>query len=140
MDVDPRVEDLTDDDADGENSSDEPLSGSSPSSSSGLSGLYDDGRQMFLSVPIIDVDGDPSENSAPLPVRGPSVAMLPGPSVLTSLVPIEERVDVLTDPRFVPPSLRGLSMEAGPDVEVKDELEESEGKVGGTPEYWVDGF
>jgi hypothetical protein len=118
MDVDPRVEDLTGSEfGDGENSSEESLSqpGSSPSgsSSSGSSSLYDDGRQMFISVPIIDVDEAPSENEEPIPVAGPSVvrsravAMLPGPSVLMSLIPIEEEVDVLNDPRFIPPSLRG---------------------------------
>jgi hypothetical protein len=77
MDVDPRVEDLTGSDADEENSSEEPLSqpGSSPSgsSSSGSSSLYNDGRQMFISVPIIDVDEAPSENDEPIPVAGPSV-------------------------------------------------------------------
>jgi hypothetical protein len=56
MDIDPRVKDLTDSEADGENSSEEPLSqpGSSPSgsSSSGSSSLYNDGSQMFMSVPI----------------------------------------------------------------------------------------
>jgi hypothetical protein len=145
MDVDPRVEDLTGSEfGDGENSSEDPLSqpGSSPtgSSSSGSSSLYDDGRQMFISVPIIDVDEAPSENKEPIPVAGPSVvrsravAMLPGPSVLTSLIPIEEEVDVLNDPRFIPPSLRGG--EAGPDV--KEESEEETGKVAGTPEFWAD--
>jgi hypothetical protein len=148
MDVDPRVEDLTGSEfGDGENSSEEPLSqpGSSPtgSSSSGSSSLYDDGRQMFISVPIIDVDEAPSENEEPIPVAGPSVvrsravAMLPGPSVLTSLIPIEEEIDVNNDVRFIPPQLRG-SMEAGPDVEVKEESEEETGKVAGTLEFWAD--
>jgi hypothetical protein len=78
MDVDPRVEDLTGSDfGDGENSSEDPLSqpGSSPSgsSSSGSSSLYDDGRQMFISVPIIDVDETPLENEEPIPVAGPSM-------------------------------------------------------------------
>jgi hypothetical protein len=147
MDVDPRVEDLTGSEfGDGENSSEDPLShpGSSPSgsSSSGSSSLYDDGRQMFISVPIINVDEAPSENEEPIPVAGPSVvrsravAMLPGPSVLTSLIPIEEEVDVLNDPRFIPPHFRGG--EAGPDVEVKEESEEETGKVAGTPEFWAD--
>jgi hypothetical protein len=133
MDVDPRVEDLTGSDfGDGENSSEDPLSqpGSSPSgsSSSGSSSLYDDGRQMFISVPIIDVDEAPLENEEPIPVPGPSmvrsraVAMLPGPSVLTSLIPIEELVDLNNDVRFIPPHFRGG--EAGPDVEVKEESEE----------------
>jgi hypothetical protein len=145
MDVDPRVEDLTgSSEADGENSSEEPLlqPGSSPSGSSsqGSSSLHDDGRQMFISVPIIDVDEAPSENEEPIPVAGPSVVrsravvMLPGPSVLTSLIPIEEEVDLMTDPRFIPPSLRGG--EARPDV--KEELEEETGKVAGTPEFWAD--
>jgi hypothetical protein len=141
MDVDPRVEDLTEDEADGENSSEEPLTGSSSGSDSSSSGLYDDGRQMFLSVPIIDVDAYPSENNEPIPVPGPSMArsmvMLPGPSVLRSLIPIKEEVDLMTDPRFIPPMLRGG--EAGPDVDPQEEVkeEESEGKVAGTPEFWA---
>jgi hypothetical protein len=146
MDVDPRVEDLTGSEyGDGENSSEDPLSqpGSSPSgsSSSGSSSLYDDGRQMFISVPIIDVDEAPLENEEPIPVAGPSVvrsravAMLPGPSVLTSLIPIEEAVDLNDDVRFIPPHYRGG--EAGPDVEVKEESEEETGKVAGTPEFWL---
>jgi hypothetical protein len=61
--------------------------------------------------------------------------MLPGPSVLTSLIPIEEEVDFNNDVRFIPPQLRG-SMEAGPDVEVKEESDN--GKVVGTPEFWAD--
>ena len=97
-------------------------------------------RQTFLSVPIIDVDVDPTENIKPVPVPGPSMAqsmaMLPGPSVLRSLVLIEEEVDLMTDPQFIPPSLHGG--EAGPDVEVKEELEEETGKVAGTPEFWAD--
>jgi hypothetical protein len=137
MDVDPQVEDLTgSDEADGENSLEEPLSGSSSDSGSGSSGLYDDGRQTFLSVPIIDVDVDPTKNVEPLPVHGPSMAMLPGPSVLRSLIPIEEEEDLMNNPRFIPPSLCGG--EAGPDVEVKEELEEETGKVAGTPEFWAD--
>jgi hypothetical protein len=140
MDVDPRVEDLTEDEADGENSLEEPLSGSSSGSNSGSLGLYDDGRQTFLSVPIVDLDIYPSENDEPIPVPGPSIArsmaMLPGPSVLRSLVPIEEEVDLMTDPRFIPPSLCGG--EAGPDVEVKEESEEETGKVARTPEFWAD--
>jgi hypothetical protein len=137
MDVDPWVEDLTrSDKADGENSSEEPLSGSSSNSGSGSSGLYDDSRQTFLSVPIIDIDVDPAENVKPIPVRGPSMAMLPGPSVLRSLVPVEEEVDLMNDPRFIPPSLRGG--EAGPDVEVKEEDEEETRKVAGTLEFWAD--
>jgi hypothetical protein len=142
MDVDLRVEDLTgSEDGDGENSSEEPLSGSSSGSGSSSSGLYDDGRQMFLSVPVIDVDVYPSENDEPIPVPGPSMArsmaMLPGPSVLMSLIPIEEeRVDLMSDLRFILPSLCGG--EAGPDVDVKEESEEETGKVAGTPEFWAD--
>ena len=66
--------------------------------------------------------------------------MLPGPSILTSLIPIEEDMDVLTDPQFIPPSLRGDDT-AGPDVPVEEEVEvkeeEMEGKVAGTPEFWA---
>jgi hypothetical protein len=139
MDVDLRVEDLTgSEDSDGENSSEEPLSGLSSGSGSSSSGLYDDGRQMFLSVPVIDVDAYPSENDEPIPVLGPSMArsmaMLPGPSVLTSLIPIEEVVDLNNDVRFIPLSLRGG--EAG--LDVKEESEEETGKVAGTPEFWAD--
>jgi hypothetical protein len=106
MDVDPQVEDLTrSDEADGENSLEEPLSGSSSDSGLGSLGLYNDGRQTFLSVPIIDVDVDPTENVELLPVRGPSMAMLPGPSVLRSLIPIEEEEDLMNDPQFILPSL-----------------------------------
>jgi hypothetical protein len=137
MDIDPQVEDLTrSDKADGENFSEEPLSGSSSDSSSGSSGLYDDGRQTFLSVPIIDVDVYPAKIVKPIPVRGPSMAMLPGPSVLRSLIPIEEEVDLMNDPRFIPLSLCGG--EAGPDVEVKEEDEEETWKVTRTPEFWAD--
>ena len=152
MDVDPQVEDLTGSEADDEETSDGEVASSptgSSSSGSGLLGLslYDDGRQMFISVPIIDVDEAPLENEEPIPVAGPSVvrsramAMLPGPSILTSLIPIEEDVDVLTDPRFIPPSLWGDDT-AGPDVPVEEEEvevkeEEPEGKVAGTPEFWA---
>jgi hypothetical protein len=142
MDVDPRVEDLTEEDADGENSSEEPLTGSSSGSDSGSSSLYDDGRQMFLSVPVIDVDEYPSENDKPIPIPGPSVArsmvMLPGPSVLTSLILIEDAIDLNNDVRFIPPHYRGG--EAGPDVDPQEEVkeEELEGKVAGTPEFWAD--
>jgi hypothetical protein len=73
MDVDPQVVDLTSDKADGENSLEEPLSGSSSDSGSDGSNLYDDGRQIFLSVPIINVDGDPSENLVAILVPGPSI-------------------------------------------------------------------
>jgi hypothetical protein len=141
MDVDPQVEDLTEDEADGENSSEEPLTGSSSGSDSSSSGLYGDGRQMFLSVPVIDVDAYPSKNDEPIPVPGPSMArsmaMLPGPSVLRSLIPIEEEEDLLTDPRFIPPHYHGG--EAGPDVDPQEEVkeEEPEGKVAGTPEFWA---
>ena len=143
MDVDPRVEDLTGSEADdeetsgGEVASSPTGSSSSGSGSSGLS-LYDDSSTTFLPIVIHNVDGDPDENSEPIPVRGTSVlGMLPGPSVMMSLIPIEEDVDVLTDPRFIPPSLRGDDT-AGPDVpeeEVKEE--EPEGKVAGTPEFWA---
>jgi hypothetical protein len=137
MDVDPRAKDLTrSDEADGENSSEEPLSGlSSSRSNSDGSGLYDDGRQTFLSVPIVDVNEDPAKNVEPLPVCGPSMVMLPGPSVLRSLIPIEEEVDLLNNMRFIPLSLRGG--EAGPDIKVKEEEEET-GKVAGTLEFWAD--
>jgi hypothetical protein len=131
MDVDPLVMDLTGSEADGENSSEEP---SSLSNSSSSSGLYDDGRQTFLSVPIIDVDEDPTENIDPLPIRGPSMVMLPGPSVLRSLISIKEEIDFLNDLRFIPPSLCGG--EARPDIEVKEE-EEAKGKVTGTLEFWA---
>jgi hypothetical protein len=137
MNIDIPAEDLTgSDEADGESSSEEPLSGSSSDSGLSSSGLYHDGRQTFLSVPIVDVDVDPAENVEPIPVHGPSMVMLPGPSVLRSLIPIEEEVDLMTDPRFIPPSLRGG--EAGPDVEVKEELEEETRKVAGTLEFWAD--
>ena len=136
MDVNPWVKDLTGlDEADGENSLEEPLSGLSSDSSSSSSGLYNDGRQTFLSVPIIDIDVNPAENVKLLPVRGPSMVMLPGPSVLRSLILIKEEEDLMNDPRFIPPSLRGG--EAGPDVEVKEELEEETGKVAGTLEFWA---
>jgi hypothetical protein len=127
MDIDPRVKDLTGlDEADGKNSSEEPLSGSSSDSGSSSLGLYDDGRQTFLSVPIIDVDVDPAENVELIPVHAPSTATLPGPSVLRSLVPIEEEVDLMNDPRFILPSLCGGGV--GPDVEVKEESEEESGR------------
>ena len=154
MDVDVQVEDLTGSEADDEETSggevmSSPTGSSSSGSRSSGSSLYDDGRQMFISVPIIDVDKAPSENEGPIPVAGPSVvrsrvvAMLPGPSILTSLIPIEEEdVDVLTDPRFIPPSLQGDDT-AGPDVPVEEEEvkeEELEGKVTGTPEFWADDY
>jgi hypothetical protein len=139
MDVDPQVEDLTrSNEADGENSSEEPLSGSSSRSDSDGLDLYDDGRQTFLSVPIIDVDEDPTKNIEPVPVRGPSMVMLPGPSVLRSLIPIEEEMDVMNDPWFIPPSLCGGK--ARPDIKVKEEEEEETGKVTGTPEFWADDY
>ena len=62
------------------------------------------------------------------------MVMLPGPSVLKSLILIEEDIDVLSNLWFIPPSLHGG--EAGLDVEVKEE-DESEGKVAGTPEFWA---
>ena len=145
MDVDVQVEDLTGSEADDEETSggevaSSPTGSSSSGSGSSGSSLYDDGSTTFLPVVIHDVDGDPDENSEPIPVRGTSVlGMLPGPSVLMSLIPIEEEVDILTDPRFIPPSLRGDDT-AGLDVpeeeaEVKEE--EPEGKVAGTPEFWA---
>ena len=146
MDVDPRVEDLTGSEADNEETSGGEVVSSpsgSLSSGSGSSGssLYDDGRTTFLPVVIHDIDGDPDENSEPIPVREPPVlAMLLGPSVVMTLVPIEEDVDVLTDLRFIPPSLCGDDI-AGPDVlmeedgEVKEE--EPEGKVARTLEFWA---
>ena len=147
MDVDPQVEDLTGLEADDEETSGSEVASSptgSSSSGSGSSGssLYDDGSTTFLLVVIHNVDGNPDENSEPIPVRGTSIlAMLPGPSIVTSLIPIEEDVDVLTDPRFIPPSLRGDDT-AGPDVPMEDvevevKEEEPEGKVAGTPEFWA---
>ena len=103
MDVDPRVEDLTGSEVDDEETSGgEVVSSPSGSSSSGSgssgSSLYDDGSTTFLLVIIHDVDGDPDENSEPIPVWGPPVlAMLLGPSVMTTLIPIEEDMDVLND-------------------------------------------
>ena len=93
-------------------------------------------------MPVVrhDVDGDPDENSKPLLVCGPVLAMLPGPSTVTTLILIEEDVDVLMDPRFIPPSLRGDDT-AGPDIPTEEEVEvkeeELEGKVAGTPEFWA---
>ena len=146
MDVDPQVEDLTGSEVDNEETSGGEVASSptgSSSSGSGLSGLslYDDGSTTFLPVVTHDVDGDPDENSKPLLVRGPVLAMLPGPSTVTTLIPIEEDVDVLMDPRFIPPSFQGDDT-AGPDVPVDEEEEvkeeEPEGKVAGTPEFWAD--
>ena len=138
MDVNLRVEDLTgSNEADGENSSEEPLSNLSSDSGSG-SDLYDNSRQTFLSVPIVDVDEDPAENVELLPVHSPSMAILPGPSVVRMLVPIEEEVDILMDPRFIPPSLCGG--EARLDIDVKEEEEEETGKVSGTPEFWASDY
>ena len=146
MDVDVQVEDLTGSEADDEETSggevaSSPTGSSSSGSGSSGSSLYDDGSTTFLPVVIHDVDGDPDENSEPIPVRGSSIlGMLPGPSVLMSLIPIEEDVDVLVDPRFIPPSLRGDDS-AGPDVPVEEEEEvkegEPEGKVAGSPEFWA---
>ena len=146
MDVDPRVEDLTRSEADDKETSggevvSSPTSSSSSSSGSSGSSLYDDGSTTFLPIVVYVVDGDPNENSEPIPVRGTSVlAMLPGPSVVMSLIPIEEDVDVLTDPWFIPPSLRGDDA-AGPDIPVEEEVEvkekEPEGKVARTPEFWA---
>ena len=132
MDVDPPVVDLTDSDDNETTNEMSDAEGLSPSSDSDNSNLYNDGRQTFLSVPIINIDEDPAENIKPILVHGPSMVMLPGPSVLKSLILIEEDIDVLDNLRFIPPSLRGG--EAGLDVEVKEE-DESEGKVTGTPEF-----
>ena len=146
MDVDPQVEDLTRSEADDEETSDgevasSPTSSSSSGSGSSGSSLYDNGSTTFLPVVIHDIDGDPDENSEPLLVHGPVLAMLPGPSTVTTLIPIEEDVDVLNDPRFIPPSLRGDDT-AGPDIpveeeEVEVEEEEPEGKVARTLEFWA---
>ena len=147
MDVNPQVEDLTRSEADDEETSGGEVASSPTGSSfsgSGSSGssLYDDSSTTFPPVVIHDIDGDPDENSEPLLVHGPVLAMLPGPSTVRTLIPIEEDVDVLTDPQFIPPSLRGDDT-AGPDVpqeeevEVKEEEEEPEGKVAGTPEFWA---
>ena len=146
MDVDLQVEDLTGLEADDEETSGGEVasspSGSSSSDSGSLgSSLYDDSSTTFLPVVIYDVDEDPDKNSEPIPVQGPPVlAMLPGPSVVTTLVLIKEDVDVLMDPRFIPPSLRGSNV-AGPGVPTEEEVEvkeeEPEGKVAGTPEFWA---
>ena len=146
MDVDPQVEDLTglevdDEETSGGEVASSPSGSSSSSSGSSGSSLYDDGSTTFLPVVIYDVDGDPDENSEPLPVREPPVlTMLLGPSIVTTLIPVEEDVDVLTDPWFIPPSLQGDDT-AGPDVPEEEEAEvkeeEPEGKVAGTPEFWV---
>ena len=107
----PSVKDLTGSEADDEETSGgEVVSSPSGSSSSGSgssgSSLYDDGRTTFLPVIIHDIDGDPDENSEPIPVWEPPVlAMLLGPSVMTTLVPIKEDMDVLMDLQFIPPSL-----------------------------------
>ena len=142
-DINPRVEDLTGSKVDDE----ETLGGEVVSSPSGLSSnsdsnrssLYNDGSQTFLSVAVIDVDEDPTKNIKPLPVYSPILVMLPGPSVLRSLILIEEEVDVLNDPWFIPPSLHGDDT-AGPDIPQEEEEvkeEEPEGKVAGTPEFWA---
>ena len=144
MDVDPQVEDLTGSEADNEETSGGEVASSpsgSSSSGSGLSGssLYNNGSTTFLPVIIHDVDGDPDENSEPLLVHGPVLVMLPGPSVVTTLVLIEEDVDVLNDPQFIPPSLHGDDV-AGPDVQEEEreiKEEEPEGKVSGTLEFWA---
>ena len=146
MDVDPQVEDLTGSEADDEETSggevaSSPTGSSSSESGSSGSSLYDDGSITFLPVAIHDVVGDPDENSEPILVRGPVLVMLPGPSIVMTLIPIEEDMDVLNDPRFIPPSLRGDDT-AGPDVPVEEEEvevkeEEPEGKVAGTPEFWA---
>ena len=95
---------------DKEGLSNEVMSSPSDSSSdldSSRSSLYDDSGQTFLPVVIIDVDEDPAKNIELLPFRGPILAMLPGPSVVMILVPIEEEVDIMNDVRFIPPSLQG---------------------------------
>ena len=56
------------------------------------------------------------------------------------LIPIEEEVDILNNPRFIPPSLCGdntarLDIPQEEEGEVKEE--EPEGKVAGTPEFWA---
>ena len=143
MDVDPWVKDLTSSEADAENTSDEQvvssLSGLSSNSGSSGSDLYNDSSQTFLSVTIIDIDEDPAENSELLPVPGPILAILPGLSILRSLILIEEEVDLLNNLRFIPPSLCGDET-AGLDVDLQEEEreakeEEPEGKVAGTPEF-----
>ena len=107
MDVDPRVKDLTRSEADDEETSGGEIA-SSPmglsSSSSGPSGssLYDNGSTTFLLVVIHDIDEDPAENVEPIPVHGPILVMLPGPSVLRSLIPIE-KLDVNNNVWFIPP-------------------------------------
>ena len=144
MDVDPQVEDLTRSEADDEETLDGEVASSptgSSSSGSGSSGssLYDDSSTTFLPFVIHNIDGDPDENSEPLLVHGPILVMLPGPSVLRSLILIEE-VDVLNDLRFIPPIYCGDET-AGLDVDLQEEgevkEEELEGKVAGTPEFWA---
>ena len=145
MDVDLQVEDLTGSEVDNEETSggevvSSPLGSSSSGSGSLGSSLYDGGSTTFLPVVIHDIDGDPTENVEPILVHGPILAMLPGPSVLRSLIPIEDEVDVLVDLRFIPPSLCGDDT-ARPDVPQEEEgevkEEELEGKVAGTPELWA---
>jgi hypothetical protein len=87
MDVDLPGVDLPDSN---EETTNESLSGSSSGSDSNNSELNDNSRQTFLSVPIIDVDEDPAEKVNLIPVCGPILAMLPGPSVLRSLILIKE--------------------------------------------------
>jgi hypothetical protein len=100
-----------------------------PSEHSDNSDLYNNGRQPFLSVPIINIDEDPAENIELTPVHGFILAVLPGPSVIHQLIPIEEDFG-----EGVPPCLQG-SQDARSDVEVKKE--ELEGKVTGTLEFWA---
>ena len=111
MDVDLQVEDLTGSEVDNEETSggevvSSPL-GSSSDLRSSRSSLYDNDSQSFLSVTIVNVDGDPTENVKLLPVCGLVLAMFPGPSILRSLIPIEEEVDINNDVWFIPPFLRG---------------------------------
>jgi hypothetical protein len=60
---------------------------------------------------LLTLTRSPLENEEPIPVVGPlrsrAVAMLPGPSVLRSLIPIEEVVDLNNDVRFIPPHFVG---------------------------------
>ena len=65
---------------------------------------------------------------------------MPPVSTVTTLIPIEDDVDILMDLQFIPPSLHGDDT-AGPDVPTEEEVEvkeeEPEGKVAGTPEFWA---
>jgi hypothetical protein len=124
MDMDPPVVDLTNsDDEETTNKSSGGSEGSSSGTDSDDSELYNNGRQTFLSIPIINVDEDPAKNVEPIPIHGSILVMLPGPSVLRSLIPIEEDCgEGLSDVRFIPPCLCG-DLEARLDIKVKEELE-----------------